>query len=94
TIFSTQKESVLFAQYENSIRQRFLQMDKQVDVISMVATKKDALKIPVKDLSLWESGNEEEQLYTSIILSLKKTALDLNITQKSINRFNYAGFIF
>lgn len=92
-IFSKQRETVLFAQYKNSIRQTFLKMDEQVAIMNLMSPQKDSLKINVNDLTLWEAGNED-RLYKSIISSLEETASNLNIAQKSITWYNYVVFIF
>ncbi len=94
TLFSKRKEDALLQQYENSISKRFLHMDKHVDIINIVSIKKDSIKISLEDLALWESGNEEEEQYSSIISSLKKEASNLNNVQKNINQYNYLGFVF
>ncbi len=94
TLFANQKEKELLQQYKNSITQRFSHMDEHVAVIDFLSIKKDSVKISTEDLALWESGNEEEQLYTKIISSLKRQAGNLYIAQQKISRYNYAGFIF
>ena len=91
-IFLIQKENPLFIQYENNINLRFKEMDKQLNAMKEVNIKQAASQIDTKDIVGME-GSEEEELYASIIKSLKTTGLHLDIKKKDIEKFNYLAFL-
>ena len=92
-IFLIQKEIPLFTEYENNINLRFVEMDKQLNGMNEVGFKEASPQINKAALVGMEEGSEEEELYASIIKSLKTTGLHLDIKKENIEKFNYAAFL-
>ena len=93
SIFFIQKENPLYIQYENNINLRFVEMDRQLNGMNEVDIKEATPQINNAAIVGME-GSVEEELYASIVKSLKTTGLHLDMKKKDIEKFNYAAFLF